>query len=78
MTPSKRTSLITTNYTGHIEDTSILQTFLCTDLSNQRIPVTHLFIAHYHAYPCTVIIQASTNIHFKIEEQWVFFRITFD
>ncbi|CAF4320167.1 unnamed protein product, partial [Rotaria sordida] len=51
MTPSKRTSLITTNYTGHIEDTSILQRFLCTDLSNQRIPVTPLFIAHYHAYP---------------------------
>ncbi|CAF1214303.1 unnamed protein product [Rotaria sordida] len=62
MTPSKRTSLITTNYTGHIEDTSILQRFLCTDLSNQRIPVTHLFIAHYHAYPCTVIIQASTSL----------------
>ncbi|CAF1181842.1 unnamed protein product [Rotaria sordida] len=62
MTPSKRTSLIATNYTGHIEDTSILQRFLCTDLSNQRIPVTHLFIAHYHAYPCTVIIQASTSL----------------
>ncbi|CAF3226662.1 unnamed protein product [Rotaria sp. Silwood2] len=62
MTPIKRTSLITTKYTGHIEDISILQTLLRTDLSKPRIPVTHLFIAHYHAYPCTVVIQASTSL----------------
>ncbi|CAF3559052.1 unnamed protein product [Rotaria sp. Silwood1] len=62
MTSTKHTSLTTTKYTGHIEDSSILQTFIRTDLSNQRIPVTHLFIAHYHAYPCTVVIQASTSL----------------
>ncbi|CAF1644152.1 unnamed protein product [Rotaria magnacalcarata] len=50
-------SLMPTYYTGYIEDPSILHSLLRTDLSNQQIPVTHLFLSHYHAYPCTVVIQ---------------------
>ncbi len=61
MTSTKRVSLVTRKYTGQIEEPSTLQTLLRSDLSNKRIPVTHIFIAHYHAYPCTVLIQALSN-----------------
>jgi hypothetical protein len=32
-----------------------------TDLTNKIIPATHRFIVHYHSYPYTVLIEASTS-----------------
>ncbi|CAF4836515.1 unnamed protein product [Rotaria socialis] len=54
-------SFMPTSYTGYIENPSILHSLLRTDLSNQQIPATHLFLSHYHAYPCTVVIQPSIS-----------------
>lgn len=59
MDSPKTTSVVpTTSYTGYIKD---FHSLLRADLSNQKIPVIHLFIAHYHAYPCSVIIQPSIS-----------------
>ena len=66
MTPPKHVSFDSGKYTGRVEETLALEALLRRDPSIDSIPVTNLFIAHYHAYPCTVVIQAlpsSARIH---------------